>query len=106
MSDVISQIEKQIEGLKLKAQKENIGTVVEIGDGIARIEGLSQVQSSELIAFPHGIYGLALNLEQYNVGAVIFGDFTKIKQGDEVKTTGQILEVPVEIGRASCRERV
>ncbi|OGE38198.1 F0F1 ATP synthase subunit alpha [Candidatus Daviesbacteria bacterium RIFCSPHIGHO2_12_FULL_37_11] len=98
MSDVISQIEKQIEGLKLKAQKENIGTVVEIGDGIARIEGLSQVQSSELIAFPHGIYGLALNLEQYNVGAVIFGDFTKIKQGDEVKTTGQILEVPVGDG--------
>ena len=95
MADLIADIEKQIEGLKFKVSKQNTGEVVEIGDGIARIEGLSDVQSSELIAFPHGIYGLALNLEQYSVGAVIFGDFTKIKAGDEVKTTGQILQIPV-----------
>ncbi len=95
MTDIIAQIEKEIKGLKTKATKENVGTITEIGDGIARIEGLSEVQSSELISFPYGIYGLALNLEQYNVGAVIFGDYTKIKQGDEVKTTGQILQIPV-----------
>jgi F-type H+/Na+-transporting ATPase subunit alpha len=95
MSDVINQIEKQIKDLKLKAQRENVGVVTELGDGIARIEGLSDVQASELIEFPGKIYGLALNLEQYNVGAVILGDFTKIKEGMEVKTTGSILEVPV-----------
>ncbi len=95
MADIIADIEKEIQGLKLKATKQNVGKVVEVGDGIARIEGLSEVQSSELIAFPYGIFGLALNLEQYQVGAVIFGDFTKIKEGDEVKTTGQILQVPV-----------
>ena len=95
MTDIIADIEKQIKGLKIRATRDIVGKVVEVGDGIARIEGLFQVQSSELIAFPHGIFGLALNLEQYNVGAVIFGDFTKIKQGDEVKTTGQILQIPV-----------
>jgi len=95
LADIIAQIEKEISGFKLKAQKQNVGTVVEIGDGIARIEGLSEVQSSELIVFPYNIFGLALNLEQYSVGAVIFGDFTKIKAGDEVKTTGQVLQVPV-----------
>lgn len=95
MADLISEIESEIKGLKLKASKQNVGVVTEIGDGVAKIDGLSDVQSSELIAFPHGIFGLALNLEQYNVGAVIFGDFTKIQQGDEVKTTGQVLQVPV-----------
>jgi len=95
MADVVAQIEKEIQGLKVSAQKENIGTVVEVGDGIARIEGLSQVQSSELIDFGKGILGLALNLEQYNVGAVILVDYTQIKEGDTVKTTGQILSIPV-----------
>lgn len=95
MANLIDQIESQIKGLKLKAQKQNVGTVTEIGDGVARIEGLSEVQYSELIDFGQGISGLALNLEQYNVGAVIFGDFTKVKEGDQVKTTGQVLQVPV-----------
>jgi len=95
VADIISQIETEIKGLKLKVQKQNVGKVIEIGDGVARIEGLSDVQSSELLDFGKGIYGLALNLEQYNVGAVIFGDFTKIKEGHEVKTTGRVLEVPV-----------
>ncbi len=98
MADLINQIEKEISGLKLKAQKQNVGKVVEIGDGVARIEGLSDVQSSELLDFGKGISGLALNLEQYNVGAVIFGDFTKVKEGAEVKTTGRVLEVPVGEG--------
>lgn len=95
MADLIDQIENQIKGLKLKAQKHNVGVVTEIGDGVAKIEGLSEVQYSELIDFGKGTYGLALNLEQYNVGAVILGDFTKIKEGDAVKTTGRILQVPV-----------
>ncbi len=100
-TDLIGQIEKDIVGLKLKAQRQNVGKVIEIGDGVVRIEGLSDVQSSELLDFGSSgknsehIYGLALNLEQYNVGAVIFGDFTKIKEGHEVKTTGRVLEVPV-----------
>lgn len=95
MANFVSILEKEIAELKTKAVKENIGTVVEVGDGIARIEGLSDVQSSELIAFPNNIFGLALNLEQYGVGAIILGDFTKIKEGDEVKTTGELLQVPV-----------
>ena len=95
MADLVSQIEAEIKGLKFKSQKQNVGTVVEIGDGIAKIEGLSDVKSQELLIFPGGVSGLALNLEQYGVGAVILGDFTKIKEGDEVKTTGQVIEVPV-----------
>lgn len=98
MADLVSQIEKEIQGLKLKAAKQNVGVVSEIGDGVARIEGLSDVQYSELIDFGKGVTGLALNLEQYNVGAIIFGDYTKIKEGQEVKTTGQILQVPVGEG--------
>ena len=94
-TNIIDQIENQIKGLKLKAQKQNVGTVTEIGDGVARVEGLSDVKYSELLDFGKGVFGLALNLEQYNVGAVIFGDFTKVKEGDTVKTTGQILQVPV-----------
>ena len=95
MADLIQKIEADIKGLKLKAQRQNVGTVIEVGDGVARIEGLSDVQSSELLDFGHGIFGLALNLEQYSVGAVIFGNFTKVKEGDQVKTTGRVLEVPV-----------
>lgn len=95
MADLIADIEKQLSNLKTKAQKENVGTITEVGDGIARIGGLSEVQSSELLDFGGGVFGLALNLEQYGVGAVIFGDFTKVKQGDTVKTTGQVLQVPV-----------
>lgn len=105
MADLIEQIEKQISTLKLSVQKQNVGRVTEIGDGVAKIEGLSDVQSSELLDFgpsassgrgaSEHIYGLALNLERYSVGAVLFGDFTKIKEGAEVKTTGSVLEVPV-----------
>lgn len=93
--DIISKIEEDIKGLKLKVSRQNVGVVTEIGDGVAKIEGLSDVQYSELIDFGKGVFGLALNLEQYNVGAVILGDFTGIKEGDEVKTTGKSLEVPV-----------
>lgn len=95
MPDLLADIQKEIKKLEFRATKENIGTVVEVGDGIARIEGLSDVQASELIAFEGGVAGLALNLEQFNVGAVILGDYTRVKEGSKVKTTGQILQVPV-----------
>ena len=101
MANLVQQIEKEIEGLKFKAAKQNVGVVTEIGDGVAKIDGLSDVQYSELLDFGSSgkngerITGLALNLEQYSVGAVIFGDYTKIKEGMEVKTTGKILDVPV-----------
>ena len=98
MADLVAQIEKEITGLKFKTQRQNVGVVTEIGDGVAKIEGLSDAQSSELLDFGSGVSGLALNLEQYSVGAVIFGDFTKIKEGMEVKTTGRVLEVPVGEG--------
>lgn len=95
MADVVAKLENDLSNLKLRASRANVGVVTEVGDGIARIEGLSDVKSSELIEFPHNIYGLALNLEQYNIGSVILGDFTKIKEGDQVKTTGQVLQIPV-----------
>lgn len=98
MANIVTEIENEIKGLKLKAQKENVGTVIEVGDGIARIEGLSDVQASELVEFESGVAGLALNLESYNVGAVIFGENTSVKEGDQVKTTGKILQIPVGNG--------
>lgn len=95
MADLIADIEKDIKNLKLKASRQNVGVVTEVGDGIARIEGLFEVQASELLDFGKGIFGLALNLEEYNVGAIIFGDYTQVKQGQQVSTTGRIVEVPV-----------
>lgn len=95
MDDLIANIEKELQGLKTQAATQNVGRVVEVGDGIARLEGLSEVKASELISFGADIYGLALNLEDYQVGAVIFGDYTKVKEGNEARTTGQILQVPV-----------
>src|SRR3990167_3842746 len=98
MSNIVSEIEQELKGLEVKAKRENVGVVTEVGDGIARIDGLSEVQSSELVEFESGVTGLALNLESYNVGAVIFGDNSSVKQGDSVKTTGKILQVPVGEG--------
>lgn len=95
---LISKIEQEIKGLKFTTTRQNIGVVQEVGDGVAKIEGLSEVSYSELLDFGGGIFGLALNLEQYSVGAVLFGDFTKVKEGTEVKTTGRILQVPVGEG--------
>lgn len=95
MADLIKQIEKEISGLKLKSLKQNVGTVVEVGDGVVKIEGLSDVGALEMISFPKGITGLALNLEDDYIGAIVLGDFTGIKEGDQVTTTGKSLEVPV-----------
>lgn len=95
MADLIKQIEKEINTLKTTSLKSNVGKIFEVGDGIARIEGLSEVRSSEMIEFPNKITGLALNLEEYGVGAVVLGDFTQLHEGDEVRSTGEVLQIPV-----------
>ncbi len=95
MSDIVADIKKEIENLKTTPSKSNIGTVVEIGDGVAKIGGISDVAYNELVELPHGLNGLALNLEENSVGVVIFGDYTLIKEGDRAKTTGKILSIPV-----------
>lgn len=95
MANLIEDIQSQISGLKTSVTKQNVGIVREIGDGVAKIEGLTDVMLNEMIEFPGGLYGLALNLEETEVGAVILGDFRKVKEGDEVKTTGKLLQVPV-----------
>ena len=95
MSDLLQEIESSISKIKTSAQKQNVGVVREISDGVAKIEGLTDVMLSEMIEFPGGTYGLALNLEETEVGAIILGDFAQIKEGDQVKTTGRLLEVPV-----------
>lgn len=92
---IISQIKKQIEEYKTEAQIEKIGKVIEIADGIVKITGLSEVMASEMLDFGNDVYGVALNLEDDNVGAMILGEYTQIKEGDIVKSTGKILQVPV-----------
>ena len=98
MSSILEEIETKIAGLKTSTAKSNIGIVRETGDGVARIEGLSDVMLNEMIEFPGGVYGLALNLEETEVGAILLGDATKISEGDEAKTTGRLLSVPVGKG--------
>src|SRR5437868_3493659 len=98
MSSILEEIETKIAGLKTSTTKSNIGTVRETGDGVARIEGLSDVMLNEMIEFPGGIFGLALNLEETEVGAILLGDATRISEGDEAKTTGRLLSVPVGKG--------
>jgi F-type H+/Na+-transporting ATPase subunit alpha len=98
MSDILSQIESEIEALGTSVQRANTGRITMIADGVARIEGLSKVMSNEMIEFPRGVYGMALNLEEDEVGAVLMGDVTGLKEGDECKTTGRLLSVPVGKG--------
>src|ERR1700737_4478497 len=95
MSGILEEIETKIAGLKTSATKSNVGVVRETGDGVARIEGLSDVMLNEMIEFPNGVFGLALNLEETEVGAILLGDNTLVGEGDEAKTTGKLLQVPV-----------
>ncbi len=93
--DIAAIIRQQIEQFGTTVTMVDVGTVVEVGDGIARIHGLSGAKYNELLQFPNGVIGIALNLEEDSVGAVILGDFSEIKEGDEVRCTGRIAEVPV-----------
>ena len=95
MSTILQEIEAQIAGVKTAAAKQNVGVVREIGDGVAKVEGLTDAMLNEMLDFGHGVTGLALNLEETEVGAIILGDYTKIEEGDEVRTTGKLLQVPV-----------
>ena len=103
MSSILEEIETQIAGLKTTTSKSNVGVVRECGDGVARIEGLSDVMLNEMIEFSSGVFGLALNLEETEVGAILLGDTTKVMEGDEAKTTGKLLQVPVGKGIARPR---
>ena len=98
MSNLLQEIEAQISGAKMATAKQNVGTVREIGDGVAKIEGLTDTMLNEMLDFGNGIIGIALNLEETEVGAIILGDFTQIEEGSEVRTTGKLLQVPVGKG--------
>ncbi len=94
-SEISDLIKSRIENFKSAAEARNVGTVVTVTDGICRVHGLADVRYGEMIEFPGNVFGLALNLEQDSVGAVVLGDYKGIREGDTVKTTGRILEVPV-----------
>src|SRR6516164_4943763 len=98
MATLLQEIETQIASVKATTTKENVGTVREIGDGVAKIEGLTRAKLNEMLDFGHGVTGLALNLEETEVGAIILGDYTQLEEGDEVRATGKLLQVPVGKG--------
>ncbi|MCX6869631.1 MAG: F0F1 ATP synthase subunit alpha [Verrucomicrobia bacterium] len=98
MSSLLQEIEAQINGAKASVTRQNIGQIREISDGVCKIEGLSDCMANEMLDFGGGIIGLALNLEETEVGAIIMGDYTSLHEGSEVKTTGKLLSVPVGKG--------
>ncbi len=98
MSTILQDIETQIASLKTTTTKSNVGIVREVGDGVAKIEGLSDVMLNEAIEFPNGVLGLALNLEENEVGAILLGNYEGVVEGSEVRTTGKLLSVPVGKG--------
>ncbi|MEK7219374.1 MAG: F0F1 ATP synthase subunit alpha, partial [Patescibacteria group bacterium] len=94
-SHIVENLKKEIENFKTQIKAEKVGKVMEVFDGIVKVSGLSDIKSSEMVTFSNGETGVALNLEDDAVGVIILGDFSKIKEGDEVKSTGRILEIPV-----------
>jgi len=95
-ADEITQLlRQQIENYETKVAVDEVGTVITLGDGIARVHGLEKVMAGELLSFPHNVAGIAMNLEEDQVGVVLLGEYTEIKEGDEVKRTGRIISVPV-----------
>ena len=93
--DIVSVIKQQIEGFESRVSMVDVGVVVDVGDGIARVHGLAGCKSTELLEFPNNVFGMALNLEEDSVGCVILGEGNTLHEGDEVKTTGRMVEVPV-----------
>src|SRR3989339_221338 len=94
-NQIVNELKKHIAEFEKTVEVEEVGTVIEIGDGIARMSGLTKCQSQEMLEFPGGVFGVALNLEEETIGAVVLGEYKKIKEGDTVKRTGRILSVPV-----------
>src|SRR5210317_933122 len=93
--EIASVLQQEIENFDSKIDVREVGTVLEVGDGIARVYGLSGVMAGEMVEFPGGVHGLAFNLEESSVGVIILGDYLDINEGDEVRSTGQLLSVPV-----------
>ena len=93
--EISSVIKEQIERYSTKLEVSDVGTVIQVADGITRIHGLENAMQGELLEFPGEVYGMVLNLEEDNVGAVLLGDSSSISEGDTVKTTGRVVEVPV-----------
>jgi F-type H+-transporting ATPase subunit alpha len=98
VDEITDILRRQIQGLDIAVEMAEVGTVVSVGDGIARVFGLDRVMAGELVAFPHDVFGLALNLEEDSVGCVLMGESQAIREGDEVRRTGRILQVPVGPG--------
>src|SRR6059036_3430132 len=98
MSTLVEEIEARIAGAKATVARQNVGVIREIGDGVARVEGLSDVMLNEMLDLGHGITGLALSLEDTDVGVIILGDYTRLEEGGEVRATGKLLQVPVGKG--------
>ena len=98
MADLLLDIEAQIAGAKTTTAMENVGVIREVGDGVAKIEGLTDAMLNEMIDLGNGVTGLALNLDETEVGVVVLGDYTQLKEGDEARTTGKVLQVPVGKG--------
>src|SRR3990167_1552797 len=92
---IVENLRNKIESFQAEIRAEKVGHVVEVFDGIAKVSGLSDIKASEMVTFPNGEIGVVLNLEEDTLGVIILGDFSKIKENDEVKATGKILEVPV-----------
>jgi F-type H+-transporting ATPase subunit alpha len=95
MSSILQELEQQIAGITASVEKTNVGTVRQVGDGVAKVEGLSDVMLNEMIEFGGGVTGMALNLEEGEVGVVLLGDYAAVKEGAECRTTGKLLSVPV-----------
>src|SRR5438874_6241892 len=93
--EITAVIKKQLEGYQGSTELKEEGSVLQVGDGIARVYGLESAMSGELLELPHGVMGMVLNLEKENVGCVLFGSDTKVKEGDPVRRTGKIMQVPV-----------
>ncbi|HEY9164870.1 MAG TPA: F0F1 ATP synthase subunit alpha [Candidatus Kryptonia bacterium] len=93
--EITAILRKQISGFEQESDVYDVGTVLQVGDGIARVYGLEKVMASELIEFPNGVFGMALNLEEDNVGCMLFGNDTLVKEGDQVKRTGKVMSMPV-----------
>src|ERR671914_387438 len=93
--EIASVIQAEIENYESQLDVREVGTVLQVGDGIARVHGLSGVMSGEMVEFPNGVQGLAFNLEENSVGVIVLGDYLEIEEGDEVRSLGRLLSVPV-----------
>ena len=98
MPTLLQELEAQIAGVKIAPDRQNVGIIREVGDGVAKVEGLTDAMLNEMIDLGHGVTGLALNLEESEVGVIILGDYTQLEEGDEARTTGKLLQVPVGMG--------